>query len=103
MFKTIKKQTRSNKSIPFFYEVNPNHKIIGKHMKEHYYDTGKIIRYSRELSDDHLTVIIRTDYREYESFKEVISDPFCEKYIFVPNTLYDIENEITSDNQYIKE
>lgn len=103
MFKIIKKQTRPSTDIPFFFEANPNAAIVGKHMKEKYHDTGKLLSSTREFSEDRLKVVMTIYYRSYDDFKDFISDNFCEKYIFVPNTLYDIEHGITSDTKYITE
>lgn len=103
MFKIVKKQTRPNTNIPFFFEMNPNGKIVGEHMKEKYHDTGKLVSSNRQFSEDRLTVVMTIWYRSYDDFKDFISDSFCEKYIFVPNTLYDIDNGITSDTKYITE
>lgn len=103
MFKIIKKQTRPSIDIPFFYEVNPHNIEVGKYLKESYIDTSKMLGTVKQMSDDKLTVIITISYRSYEDYKDFITDKFCEKYLFVPNTLYDIDNQITSDMKYFWE
>ena len=100
MFTLVKKQTRTTTDVLFYFEIDPSKKTDGTYIKDQYITTGKIVSGTKQFSEDRLTVVTTIIFRSYDDWKEFIADKFCEKHVLVPNTIYDIENEITSDLKY---
>jgi hypothetical protein len=100
MFTILKKLTRSDVKIPFFFEINPKKDIVGEHILKYYVETKKIIVSKKEFSNENLQVNLTISFNSYDDYKEFISDKFLENNLFAPNMSYDIKYEITNDSKY---
>lgn len=97
MFRIIKKQTRLNINIPFYFEISPTSVDYKSHMKTNYVDTGKFLNSSQEFSSDKLEVTTITSWASHKDFLDYATDRFCYTSISLPSNTYNLDNDIVSE------
>lgn len=96
MFKIIKKETRQNINIPFYFEINTASIDYRTHMKTNYMDTGKFLNFSQELSSNKLEVTTIAVWASHKDFLDYITDRFCYTSMLIPSNTYNLDNDIES-------
>lgn len=98
MITIIKKQTRPDASVPFFFESGLPNKDYGIYLKEKYINTGKLMSVDREMSEDKLSITLTTIWASQEAFAEYFSDPFCVEKFLKISADYDLDHGITTES-----
>lgn len=89
-------QTRPTTDIPFFFETNLVSKEYNIYLKTKYIDTGKLIKSTRTMSDDKLSITLITEWKSQEAFSEYFSDSFCRDKFLKISAEYEQTHNITS-------
>jgi hypothetical protein len=97
MFQVTKIQVRPNTNIPFFHEIGRTEEYK-EYFKTNFKDTLKNVSMSRTLSEDLLTLTSVTQWSSAEAFQEFILDSYCYEHYILAGQIYDLENQITSQN-----
>ena len=92
MIEITKKQTRPNINTPFHFELNLGSDEHRKYIYTAYIKTGKLIKSTKVMSEDGLTVYLVSVWNSEEDFLELIVD---DKYLSGPvSVAYDLANDI---------
>ena len=92
MIEITKKQTRPNINTPFHFELDLDLDEHRKYMYITYIKTGKLIKSTKVMSEDGLTVYLVSVWNSEEDFLELTVD---DKYLSVPvSVAYDLANDI---------
>ena len=97
MFKIIKKQTRQDVNIPFYFEITTTSDEYKLHMKVNYIDTRKLLNFSQEFSSDKLEVTSIASWATQKDFLDYLTDRFCYTSMLIPNDVYNLDNDIESE------
>ena len=89
--------------IPFYFEKHITQEYYNNYFYKNYIVSKKFVSSSLNYTDDKLTATLISTWASQASFLEFVADKYCHDTRITPNRKYDIDNEITVDNEIEKE
>lgn len=97
MFKLIKKQKRTSREVPFYFEAHPVTRDFWIYVIENYISLGKMVTTPWQVSDDGLEATCQTEWASKDDFMSYITDEYCIENQIAPGQAYDAMNKIESE------
>lgn len=94
MYIVTKTQRRSDVNVPFYFELYPTSDEFTAHIKK--YHPTSLVKFTREISEDKLTLVIYMVWSSRKALLKYITDPFIYKTLSEPAAEYDFNNKISS-------
>ena len=95
MYKIKRTQQRPKSTTLFFFECYTYPDEYFKYVKTHFYETGKLLKYQKIVSEDNMSIIHVTYWKSRSDYLSYITDEFIFEFISKAND-YDVDNDIES-------
>ena len=92
------KKTRSDPSVPFYFEIKKGTVFLLKYLHDNYVKTGQMRHVQKwEISEDGLVAEMIQEWISEEAYQKWSNDVVVKEHVLDPMQIYEIEHDITSE------